>query len=132
MDSNPLLYSKQLYLRENKITDLVIPDDVTSIGSYAFSGCSGLTKVIINSDAIISEANHLKLSMKYFFGEQVTEYVIGDDKAATYELVVKDRSGNIVCTLIFNAQGQLSQITLCDKDTFSLLVFSSRAFKKCP
>ena len=30
--------------------------------------------------------------------------------AATYELVIKDKSGNVVCTLIFNAQGQLTQI----------------------
>ena len=30
--------------------------------------------------------------------------------AATYELVIKDKSGNVICTLIFNAQGQLTQI----------------------
>ena len=30
--------------------------------------------------------------------------------AASYELVIKDKSGNVVCTLIFNAQGQLTSI----------------------
>lgn len=30
--------------------------------------------------------------------------------AATYELVIKDKSGNLICTLIFNAQGQLTQL----------------------
>ena len=30
--------------------------------------------------------------------------------AATYELVIKDKSGNVICTLIFNANGQLTQI----------------------
>ena len=30
--------------------------------------------------------------------------------AATYELVIKDKNGNVVCTLIFNANGQLTQI----------------------
>ena len=30
--------------------------------------------------------------------------------AASYELVIKDKSGNIVCTLIFNANGQLTSI----------------------
>lgn len=30
--------------------------------------------------------------------------------AATYELVVKDKDGNVICTLIFNANGQLTQI----------------------
>ena len=32
------------------------------------------------------------------------------DGAYTYELVIKDKSGNVVCTLIFNAQGQLQSI----------------------
>ena len=30
--------------------------------------------------------------------------------AETYELVIKDDSGNVICTLIFNAQGQLTSI----------------------
>ncbi len=30
--------------------------------------------------------------------------------AATYELVIKDKNGNVICTLIFNANGQLTQI----------------------
>ena len=30
--------------------------------------------------------------------------------AYTYELIIKDKSGNVVCTLIFNAQGQLTSI----------------------
>ncbi len=30
--------------------------------------------------------------------------------AATYELVIKDKSGNVICTLTFNANGQLTQI----------------------
>ncbi len=30
--------------------------------------------------------------------------------AASYELIIKDKSGNVVCTLIFNAEGQLTSI----------------------
>jgi hypothetical protein len=30
--------------------------------------------------------------------------------AATYELVIKDKNGNTICTLVFNANGQLTQI----------------------
>ena len=45
---NPLYYAHHLYSDENtEITKLVIPNDVTSINSYAFSGCSGLTSVTI-------------------------------------------------------------------------------------
>jgi len=45
--SNPLQYAKHLYLGEEEIKDLVIPNSVTNIGSYAFIYCSGLTSVTI-------------------------------------------------------------------------------------
>ena len=32
------------------------------------------------------------------------------DGAATYELVIKDKQGNVICTLIFNSNGQLTEI----------------------
>ena len=32
------------------------------------------------------------------------------ENAATYELVIKDKEGNLICTLVFNAQGQLTTI----------------------
>ena len=54
--SNPLRYAKNLYLNNVLVTDLTIPDSVTSIGDYAFSGCSGLTSVTIgNSVTSIGE-----------------------------------------------------------------------------
>ena len=47
--SNPLYYAQHLYLGEVEITDLVIPNSVTSIGNCAFCGCSRLTSVTIPS-----------------------------------------------------------------------------------
>ncbi len=44
--SNPLYYANNLYLNGKLVTDIVIPNSVTSIGDYAFSGC-GLTSVTI-------------------------------------------------------------------------------------
>ena len=47
-ESNPLRYAHHLYSDENtEITNLVIPNSVTSIGDHAFYGCSGLTSVTI-------------------------------------------------------------------------------------
>ena len=46
-DANPLYYAHKLYLNEVLVTNLVIPDNVTSIKSYAFANCSGLTSVTI-------------------------------------------------------------------------------------
>ncbi|MDE5887162.1 MAG: leucine-rich repeat domain-containing protein, partial [Muribaculaceae bacterium] len=45
--SNPLYCAHNLYINGKKITDLVIPAGVTSIGNSVFSGCSGLTSVTI-------------------------------------------------------------------------------------
>ena len=46
--SNPLSYADHIYSDENtEITDLVIPNSVTSIGRSAFGRCSGLTSVTI-------------------------------------------------------------------------------------
>ena len=45
--ANPLYDAGNLYVGGSLVTDLVIPDSVTNIGSYAFNGCSGLTSVTI-------------------------------------------------------------------------------------
>ena len=45
--ANPCYYAPHLYLNNEEITDLVIPDSVTSIRNYAFYGCSGLTSITI-------------------------------------------------------------------------------------
>ncbi len=47
--SNPLYYASNLYLNGALVTDLVIPDSVTSIGNSVFSGCSSLTSITIPS-----------------------------------------------------------------------------------
>jgi len=54
--ANPLSYANHLYLNGEEITDLVIPNTVTSISSQAFYGFRGLTSVTIsNSVASIGD-----------------------------------------------------------------------------
>ena len=48
-EANPLYYAHNLYLNNQLITNLVIPDSVTSINAYAFDYCSSLTNVTIGS-----------------------------------------------------------------------------------
>ena len=46
-EANPLTFSHHLYIKGQEITNLVIPNNVTSIGNSAFYGCSGLTSITI-------------------------------------------------------------------------------------
>ena len=45
--SNPLIYAHNLYLNDELITDLIIPQGVTRIGNRVFWGCRPLTNVVI-------------------------------------------------------------------------------------
>ena len=47
--SNPLYYAGELYLNDTLLTELVVPDSVTSIGDYVFCNCTGLTSVMIGN-----------------------------------------------------------------------------------
>ena len=57
-DSNPLYFAKHIYSDEDtEITNLIIPNSVTSIGSGAFRGCFGLTSVTIPNSVTSIEYN---------------------------------------------------------------------------
>ena len=47
--SNPLYYAHNLYINNNLVTELVIPEGVTEMKPYTFLGCSTLTKVTWNA-----------------------------------------------------------------------------------
>ncbi len=51
--TNPLYYAKNLYLNNTLVTDLIIPNSITSIGDFAFIGCISLTSVTIH-DSVTS------------------------------------------------------------------------------
>ena len=54
--SNPLYCAKHLYINGQEVTDLVIPEEVSTISNFAFKKCEGLTSINIgNSVTSIGE-----------------------------------------------------------------------------
>lgn len=45
--SNPLHYAHNLFVNGDDVTDIVIPNKVTSLNDYAFNGCSYLTSISV-------------------------------------------------------------------------------------
>ena len=78
--SNPLNYAHHLYIDGQEVTDLVIPNGVTSIGNYAFEGCSGLTSVTI-PNSVTSIGAYAFLSCSSLTSVTIPESVtsIGND-----------------------------------------------------
>ena len=63
----------------NSIKTLTVAEGVSSIGTETFKGCSILTSVTINSDAIVgNDYTWGYNNLSYIFGSQVTEYLIGE------------------------------------------------------
>ena len=71
-EANPLYYAKNLYLNNKPVTDLTLPECVTSIVEYAFYNCDGLTSVTIG-DSVTSIGDYA------FYGcSTLTSVTIGD------------------------------------------------------
>ena len=74
-------YSSSSSLKDifgSQVVEYILGNEVTSIGEYAFSDCSNIKKVVINSNGIVSKTYSSSSTIKDIFGSQVEEYVIGD------------------------------------------------------
>lgn len=49
-ESNPMLYAKNEYFNNQKLTDVTFSEDITEIKNYAFCGCDSITSVVIGEN----------------------------------------------------------------------------------
>lgn len=75
--ANPLSHGANLYIGDELVTELVLPDTVTSIGDYAFYGCSSLTNVAISK-------NVTNINSSIFYGCNNLEQITVDSDNTVY------------------------------------------------
>ena len=71
--ANPLYYTKKLIVNGEEVTDLVIPDSVTSIGRNTFSYCLNITSITIGDHVGSIGAN------AFYACFNVTSIIIGEN-----------------------------------------------------
>ena len=130
--SNPLSYAHHLYLNGEEVKDLEIPNSVTSIGTYAFSGCSGLTSVTIpNSVTIIGQNAFSDCSGLTSVTIPNSVESIGDDAFAYCSGLTSVTIPNSVTSIgeyAFQNCSGLTSVTIGNGVTS----IGQRAFRDCP
>ncbi|MBQ8322845.1 MAG: leucine-rich repeat domain-containing protein [Clostridia bacterium] len=57
MQANPLYYAEKLYIDDEQVSEIVVPDGVTEVKAYAFYGCDGLISVTMENSVIFIGEN---------------------------------------------------------------------------
>ena len=137
--------NKKLYINGEEITELIIPDNVTSIGNSAFRGCTGLTSIMI-PDSVTSIGDYAfygcdKLTNIHISSIESWCKITGLDNLMRYgssnkklyingeeitELIIPDCVTNIGSWAFYNSRG-LTSITIPD----SVTSIGDCAFSSC-
>ena len=119
------------------LTSITIPANITKINEYAFSGCTKLTKVTLNCPTLIAMGSYTSRTCVEIFGNQVEEYIFGDDVTIIGYNAFQNGTG--ITTLTFGSGLQriyshafdgctgLTSVTLPD----GLLSLGSYTFANC-
>ena len=121
--SNPLLYAEKLYLNNGSgtyelITDLIIPEEVTSIGDLAFYGYNNLINVTI-PDSITNIGVNAFLSTGYYKNKSnwengvlyISKYLINAKTNISSDYIVKDGT-KLIADNAFYGCTSLTSVTI--------------------
>ena len=134
--SNPLIYVHNLYIDNELIKDIVIPDTVTEIKAYAFHGWNGTSITIPDSvTSIGEEAFSYCSSLQY--NEYDNGYYLGNDNNPYLWLIKVKNTSITSCTIhedtkfiyrgVFYYCSSLTSITLGN----SVTSIGNSAFNNC-
>lgn len=131
-ESNPLSNGVKLYLNDEEITELVIPEDVIEIKKLAFYGYSSLTSLTISNGVVSMGAtafSHCKALSTIKIGKGLTS--IGNHAFrncdALTTIVIPDNVTSIG-TSAFSECDALASVTLSN----SITLIEEYAFSDCP
>ena len=129
--ANPISFSKNLYLNDVLVTDLVIPQGVIGVGDYVFNGCSSLTSVTIpNSVTSIGRNafNGCSSLTSISLGNSVTS--IGDyafEGCSSLTSVTLPNSVTSIGISVFKGCSSLTSVTIPN----SVTSIGDEAFRGC-
>lgn len=91
ISSNPLAYARNLYVNGKRITDIVVPDEITKIKPYTFYQFSGITSIDIHK-------NVTEIGTAAFLGCDNLYAVVIHDVAAWCSINFANEDANPMCS----------------------------------